>query len=157
MIFLADFPTDLKHECLMFLMRLHRLSLVGLLLHLCHHLELTILPWWLPYQCLQVHQRWAATQVRTQKGLSAQGPTGPEMKLAYCWRFGVPFTIPWDLLRPLKKKSVESNFKKNSRQVLRSGGVLKQKPGSTQEKNKESGIWIPPGENENGFHWRRGR
>jgi len=85
MIFLADFPTDLKHECLMFLMRLHRLSLVGLLLHLCNHLELTIHPWWLPYQCLQVLQSSAATQVRIQKGLSAQGPTGPEMKLAYCW------------------------------------------------------------------------
>ena len=39
-----------------------------------------------------------------------------------------------------KKKSVESNFKKNSRQVLRSEGVIKQKPGSTQEKNKEPGI-----------------
>lgn len=56
-----------------------------------------------------------------------------------------------------KKKAVESNFKKNSRQVLRSGGVIKQKPGSTQEKNKEPGISIPSGENENGFHWRRGR
>lgn len=82
----SPIPTDLKHECLMFLMRLHRLSLVGLLLHLCHHLELTIHPWWLPYQCLQVLQSSAATQVRIQKGLSAQGPTGPEMKLAYCWK-----------------------------------------------------------------------
>ena len=119
------------------LMRLHHLSLVRLLLHLCHHLELTIRPWWLPYQCLQVLQSWAATQVRIQKGLSAQGPTGPEMKLAYCWRFGVPFTVPWNLLRPLKE-SVESNFKKISRQVLRSGDVIKQKPGSTQEKKKRT-------------------
>ena len=39
-----------------------------------------------------------------------------------------------------KKKSVESNFKKISRQVLRYGGVIEQKPGSTQEKNKEPGI-----------------
>lgn len=39
-----------------------------------------------------------------------------------------------------KKESVESNLKKNSRQVLRSGDVIKQKPGSTQEKNKEPGI-----------------
>ena len=56
-----------------------------------------------------------------------------------------------------KKKSVESNFKKISRQVLRSGVVIKQKPRSTQEKNKEPGIRIPPGKDENGFHWRRGR
>lgn len=155
---LNTFPTDLKHERLMFLMQLHRLSLVSLLLHLCHHLELTIHPWWLPYQCLHVLQSWAANQVRIQKGLSAQGLTGPEMKLAYCWRFGMPFTIPWNLLQPLKKKeSVESNFKKISRQVLRSGDTIKQKPESTQEKNKEPGIWIPPGENENVFHWRRGR
>ena len=94
------------------LMRLHRLSLVRLLLHLCHHLELTIHPWWLSYQCLQVLQSWAATQVRIQKGLSAQGPTGPEMKLAYCWRFGVPFMIPWNLLRPLKKRVCGVKFKK---------------------------------------------
>ena len=44
MIFLTNFPTDLKHECLLFLIRLHRLSLVRLLLHSCHNLELTIHP-----------------------------------------------------------------------------------------------------------------
>ena len=122
-IFLADVPKDLKHECLMFLMWLHHLSLVSLLVHLCHHLELTIHPWWLPYQCLQFLQSWAETQVRTQKGLSTQGPTRPDMKLAYCWRFGGALYDSLKSASTTQKRSVESNFEKNSRQVLQQSPI----------------------------------